>query len=63
VLELVDYNMVIPHRLEALCLGDRLGEEEAQKAMLLCELLMVKDSSIFLSPIKLPMVLDLLKPS
>ena len=61
ILELVDFNLVIPHRLDQLFTDDSLTEDQIQRGMLMGELLMVKDCSVFLNPQKVRAILGLLK--
>ena len=49
ILELIDFNVIIPHQLEELYSRDSLEEEDCEKMMMLAELMMVKESSIFFS--------------
>lgn len=60
ILQLVDYNLVIPHQLEELFFVNELSEEQLNEILLVCELLMIKDYTIFVDGSKLRAVLELL---
>ena len=47
-MELVDYNVVVPHLVSELFWNGQFEEEELERIMMLCELFMVKDCSVFL---------------
>jgi hypothetical protein len=67
ILAMVDYNVVIPHQLCELMRGGGWGwrgmcwgEERVQEILLICELLMLKDYSIFLNRAKLECIVKML---
>ena len=57
---MVDYNAIIPHELEELYRDEALSEESIFKIMMICDLLMIKDSSVFLKKERRGLVLRLL---
>ena len=60
-MELVDYNVVVPHFVSELFWSGRLEEEQLQKIMTVSELLMIKDCSVFLEGSKLDSIVRLVR--